>query len=122
MINNVTIMGRICNDVELKQTANNAVTTIVVAIDRNYTDKDGNRPTDFINVSAFGSTAEFISKFFGKGAMIAVTGELRSRTYDDKHGVTHYVTEVSANNVSFTGEKKQDEPPKKTYNSRYNRR
>ena len=95
MLNNVIIMGRITQDLELRQTPNGVSTlSFNVAVDRNYSGKDGQRQTDFITCVAWRQQAEFISKYFAKGRMIAIVGNLRSRTYDDKNGTKHYVTEV----------------------------
>ena len=110
MINNVVIMGHITQDLELKQTPNGvSVLSFTVAVDRNYAKQGEERQTDFISCVAWKQTAEFISRYFGKGRMIAVEGQLRTRTYEDKNGVKHYVTEVYVDNVSFTGEKKQND-------------
>lgn len=108
MYNKCILMGRITKDVELKATqAGNSVVTFTVAVDRSYTDKDGTRGTDFINCVAWRQTAEFIQKYFGKGNLILLEGEIRTRNYKDKDGRTVYVTEVVADKASFTGEKKQ---------------
>lgn len=110
MINKVIIMGRITQELELKQTPNGVlVLSFTVAVDRNYAKQGEERQTDFISCVAWKQTAEFISRYFGKGRMIAVEGQLRTRTYEDKNGVKHYVTEVYVDNVSFTGEKKQND-------------
>ena len=109
MINTVVLMGRITQDLELKQTPNGtSVLAFTVAVERNYS-KSEDKQSDFINCVAWKEKAEFISKYFGKGRMIAIEGNLRTRAYDDKNGVKHYVTEVYVDNVSFTGEKKQTE-------------
>lgn len=106
-LNKTILLGRITQDLELKQTPNGvSVLAFTVAVDRNSKDKQ----TDFINCVAWRQTAEFIAKYFGKGRMIAVEGQLRTRTYDDKNGVKHYVTEVYVDNASFTGEAKSAEP------------
>ena len=106
MLNNVIIMGRITKDLELKSTQNGtSVLQFTVAVDRGYVRQGEERQTDFINCVAFKQTAEFISKFFGKGRMIAVEGRLQTRSYEDKNGVKHNVTEVIVNKASFTGEK-----------------
>lgn len=108
MLNRVILMGRISQDLELKQTQNGvAVLSVTVAVDRNYTPQGQERQTDFISCVAWRKTAEFISKYFGKGRMIAIEGNLQTRTFDDKNGTKHYVTEVVVDNVSFTGEPKQ---------------
>lgn len=111
-LNNVTLMGRLTNDIEIKQTPSGVLTTqFTLAVERDYADKNEERQTDFLNCVAWRSTAEFISKYFGKGSMIAVVGSLRSRSYDDKRypDVKHFVTEVYVEKASFTGEKKKSE-------------
>lgn len=106
MLNKVIIMGRLTQDPELRSTpSGTSVLQFTVAVDRNY--KQGEeKQTDFISCVAWKQTAEFISKHFGKGRMIAIEGRLQSRTYDDKNGSKHYITEVIVENVSFTGEPK----------------
>jgi single-strand DNA-binding protein len=106
MINNVILMGRITHDLEIKQTQSGvAVMQFSLAVERRYRGADGVHETDFINCVAWRQQAEFIGKYFRKGRMIAIEGNLRTRTYDDKNGTKHYVTEVYVDNVSFTGEK-----------------
>ena len=108
MINKVILMGRITHDLEVKQTPNGiACLTFTLAVERNYS-KGEEKQTDFITCVAWRNTAEFIAKYFGKGRMIAVEGSLKTRTYDDKNGTKHYVTEVYVDGVSFTGEKVAD--------------
>mgnify|MGYP002517739138 CR=1 FL=1 len=111
MLNTVVLMGRITQDIELKSTTGGtSVIQFTVAVDRNFSKKGEEKQTDFISCVAWKQTAEFISKHFGKGNMLAVTGRLQSRTFDDKNGVKHYVTEVIVDKASFTGEaKKQTE-------------
>lgn len=108
MLNRVILMGRLTHDLELKQTQSGAVVlAFTIAVDRGYTKLGEERQTDFINCVAWNQRAEFIGKYFAKGRMIAVEGQLRTRTYDDKNGTRHYVTEVFVDNTSFTGEPKQ---------------
>ena len=108
MLNTVILMGRITQDLELKQTQNGtSVLSFNVAVDRGYVKQGEERQTDFITCVAWRQTAEFISKYFSKGRMIALEGNLRTRTYDDKNGSKHYVTEVYVSSASFTGEPKQ---------------
>lgn len=111
MLNSVILLGRLTTDSELRSTQNGtSVTQFTLAVDRDFVKQGEERQTDFINCVAFKQTAEFITKHFGKGRMIALTGRLRSRTYDDKNGVKHFVTEVIVDTASFTGEaKKQTE-------------
>ncbi len=109
MINRVVLMGRIATEIELKQTPNGtSVIQFSVAVERSYAKQGEEKQTDFIVCVAWQKTAEFISKFFGKGRMIALEGKLRTRNFEDKNGSKHYLTEVYVDNVSFTGEAKQD--------------
>ena len=110
MINKWIGMGRLTADPELKQTQSGVSTcTVNLAVQRDYSDGNGERQTDFICVVAWRQTAEFLCKYFRKGSMIAVVGELRTRTYNDKRypDVKHYVTEVYADKVSFCGGKNE---------------
>lgn len=107
MINKVILTGRITHDIEIRQTPSGAsMTAFTIAVERSYSKKDEERQTDFITIVAWNKTAEFIGRYFAKGRSIAVIGQLRSRTYDDKNGTKHYVTEVFADEVQFTFEPK----------------
>ena len=107
-LNYTVLMGRIVNDLEVKQTQNGvACLQFTVAVDRGFKNQNGEYDTDFISCVAWKERAEFISRYFGKGKMIAVEGQLRSRTYEDKNGTKHYVTELFVNQASFTGEKQE---------------
>lgn len=109
MLNRVILMGRITHDLELRQTPSGVCTlSFSVAVERNYTNQNGERQTDFVTCVAWRQQAEFIGKYFSKGRMIALEGSLRSRTYDDKNGSKHYVTEVYVDAASFTGEPKKN--------------
>lgn len=107
MLNRVILMGRIAQELEVKQAGGQPVLSFAVAVERNYTDQNGQRPVDFIDCVAWRQQAEFISRYFGRGRMIAVEGELRKRDYTDKNGNKRYVTEVYVNSAYFTGEPKQ---------------
>ncbi len=108
MLNKVILMGRLTADPELRQTPSNvAVLQFTVAVQRSYAAQGEERQSDFITCVAWRQTAEFISRFFNKGSMIAVEGELRTRTYDDKNGVKHYVTEVIVDAAHFCGSKSE---------------
>ena len=110
MINKWIGMGRLTADPELRQTQSGVSScNITVAVQRDFTDGSGERQSDFINVVAWRQTAEFICKYFARGNMIAIEGQLRTRTYDDKRypDVKHYVTEVYADKVSFCGGKNE---------------
>lgn len=106
-LNKAIILGRITHDLEVRQTqSGTAVLQFTVAVDRNYS-KDSEKQTDFINCVAWRQTAEFISRWFSRGRMIAVDGRLQTRTYEDKNGTKHYITELIVENANFTGEPKQ---------------
>lgn len=106
MINNVVLMGRLTADPELKTTPNGtSVTSFSIAVERNYAPKGQERETDFINVVAWRHTAEFVTRYFRKGSMIAVEGSIQTRKYQDKNGNNRVAVEVVANQVSFCGSK-----------------
>lgn len=101
-------MGRLVADPELKTTPTGAsVTNFRIAVDRNYVKQGEERKADFIDIVCWRQTAEFVCRYFGKGAMIAVEGQLQTRTYQAKDGSNRYVVEVVADNVSFTGERRE---------------
>lgn len=102
MINSVVLMGRLTRNPELKQTDKGTlVCSFSVAVDNGYGE---NKKTDFINCVAWNKTAEFVSKYFTKGQMIALAGRISTRTWDD-NGTTRYATEVSVREVDFCGSK-----------------
>lgn len=110
MLNRVVIMGRITHDLEVKQTQSGvACLQFNVAVDRGFKNANGEYDSDFITCVAWKERAEFINRYFDKGKMIAIEGQLRSRVYEDKNGTKHYITEVYVDSASFTGEKSQDQ-------------
>ncbi len=109
MLNNCVIMGRITKDLEMRQVGDgNAAVNFTVAVDRDYKTKSGETMTDFIPCQAYGKTAEFIGKYFGKGRMINVIGSFRSNPYKDKDGNNRIIYCLQAEKVNFTGEPKKD--------------
>ena len=116
MLNKVMLMGRLTRDPELRSTQSGvSVVTFTLAVDRNFQRQGEERQADFINIVAWRSTAEFVSKYFVKGQMIAVVGRIQTRNYDDKDGKRVYVTEVVADEVSFTESKKDSSAQPATY-------
>lgn len=100
MLNRVILMGRLVADPELRQTPNAvSVATFRIAVERDYGGKD--RQTDFIPCVAWRQTGEFISRYFSKGRMIAVQGQLQSRSYEDKAGQKRTVYEVIVDQAYF---------------------
>jgi single-strand DNA-binding protein len=110
-MNQIVIMGRLTRDPELRQTSSGIpVASFSLAVDRAYTPKDGGeRQTDFIDVVAWRNTGEFVSKYFVKGQMAAVTGRLQIRDWTDKDGNKRKSAEVVADNVYFTESKRARE-------------
>lgn len=105
MLNNVVIMGRICNDLELRKTSSDvSKCRFTVAVDRRYTKPGEEKQTDFIDVLAWRNTAEFVSKYFRKGEMIAIQGAIQTGSYE-KDGIKRKTFEIVADNVSFCGSK-----------------
>ena len=109
MLNVVAIMGRLVADPELRTTpAGLSVCRFRIACDRSYVQQGQERQADFIDIVAWRQRADFVSKYFQKGSMIAVEGSLQTRNYQDKNGNNRTAVEVVANNISFAGAKRQD--------------
>ena len=109
MLNVVAIMGRLVADPELRTTTQgNSVCSFRIACDRSYVQQGQERQADFIDIVAWRQQANFVSKYFQKGSMIAVEGSLQTRQYQDKNGNNRTAVEVVANNISFAGAKRQD--------------
>ena len=108
MLNKIFIMGRLTRDPELRRTQNGtAVAGFALAVDRDYKNADGTKETDFIEVVAWRSSAEFVSKYFAKGRMAVVEGRLQIRDWQDKDGNKRRNAEVVADNVYFGDSKKE---------------
>lgn len=107
MFNKSILMGRIASDLELKTTPSGAdVVSFRLAVERKYQSKDSEeRQADFFNIVAWRNTAQFISRYFSKGKMILVEGELQTRQYTDKNGSNQTIVELVVDSASFTGEK-----------------
>lgn len=109
MYNRVVLMGRLVADPELKQTSSGvSVCKIRIAVDRGYAKEGEERKSDFINVTCWQKTAEFVSRYFAKGRMIHVEGRLQNNDYTDQNGVKHYSMDVVADGVTFCGDKQQN--------------
>lgn len=109
MLNIVGIMGRLVDDPELRTTpAGHSVCSFRIACDRSYVQQGQERQADFIDIVAWRQQADFVSKYFQKGSVIAVEGRLQTRQYQDKQGSKRTAVEVVANNISFAGAKRQD--------------
>ena len=115
MLNNVIIQGRLCRDVDLrKMPSGKSAANVSIACDRDFVKDGGERETDFIDVVAFGGTADHMAKWFSKGSMIIVTGRLQIRNWTDKDGNKRRNAEVVADSVYF-GDSKKSEQGNSTY-------
>lgn len=105
-MNQVILSGRITSDVELRKTPQGkSVCTFNIAVDRATSNNDADFPT----IVAWEKTAEFVTKYLGKGRKIMIKGELRTRTYEDKDtGKNHKTTEVYADRIEFADSKPKD--------------
>ena len=108
MLNRIILMGRLTRDPELRRTGSGtAVTSFSLAVDRDFKSQSGEKETDFIDIVAWRSTAEFVSKYFTKGRMAVVEGRLQIRDWKDKEGNNRRSAEVVADNIYF-GDSKRD--------------
>lgn len=108
-MNRIIVMGRLVNDPQIRVTPNGTqFCTFKLAVNRNYQKQSEERKADFFNVSAFGGTADFITKWFGKGRMILIEGEMQTREYTDKNGNPAIWYEIVVSKAYFTGEKNTD--------------
>ncbi len=123
MLNKAILMGRLVADPELRQTPSNIpVTSFRLAVDRNFARQGEQKQTDFIDIVAWRQTAEFVSKWFHRGQLVAVVGRIQVRQWQDQQGNKRTTTEVVADEVFFA-ESKRDSQSASQYNnnSQYNR-
>lgn len=106
MLNSVCLMGRLTADPELKSTQSGvSVCSFRIAVDRTYTPKGQEKQTDFINIVTWRSTAEFVSRYFRKGQLVAVQGSIQTSQYTDRDGNKRTAFDVVADNVFFAEKK-----------------
>lgn len=97
MLNNVSLVGRLTKDVDLRYTPSNvAVATFTLAVNRTFKNENGDREADFINCVMWRQQAENLANWAKKGALIGITGRIQTRSYDNQQGQRVYVTEVVA--------------------------
>ena len=110
MLNKIILMGRLTRDPELRRTeSGTAVCSFSIAVDRDFKSKNGEKETDFIDIVSWRATAEFVSKYFQKGSLIAIDGSIQTRQYQDKNGNNRTAVEVVANNINFAGPKSSNQ-------------
>ncbi len=111
-MNNVSLVGRLTKDVELKQTGSNtAVATVTLAVNRQFKNANGEKEVDFINIVAWRKTAEILSSYASKGSQIGITGRIQTRNYEGNDGKRVYVTEVVAETVMLLDNKSNNQQP-----------
>ena len=113
MLNSVCLMGRLTADPELKSTQSGvSVCSFRIAVDRTYTPKGQEKQTDFINIITWRSTAEFVSRYFRKGQLVAVQGSIQTGQYTDRDGNKRTAFDVVADNVFFAEKKAESDETK----------
>lgn len=113
MLNCINIQGRLGKEIELRQTAGGtAVASFSLAVTRSRKDQNGAYPTDWVDIVAWGKSAEFVAKYFHKGDLMLVTGRLESRDWEDKNGQKRRSWEVQADAINFCGGKSDGQVPR----------
>ena len=110
-MNHVVLVGRLTRDVELKyiQGSGTPVANFGVAVDREFTGKDGKKEVDFIDIQVWGKSAENCANYIGKGSLVAIQGSIRVDSYQDQEGNNKKITRVNANRVQFLDSKKDNQ-------------
>ena len=109
-MNKVILVGNLTRDPELRETPNGvAVCSFSIAVQRDFAGADGNKETDFFNVTVWRKTADVCGKYLKKGNKVAVIGSLQNRSYEDKDGIKRTVTEIQGSEIEFLTPKAQDE-------------
>jgi len=113
-MNKVSLIGRLCNDLELNEVGENKYTRFTLAVNRTYVDDDGNRPADFISCVAWNGSAETITKYFHKGSQIGITGKIQTGSYDRQDGTKAYTSDVIVEGFDFLDKKEGRPAPEYT--------
>ena len=113
-MNKVSLLGRICQDLELKEVGENKYTRFTLAVNRNYTKEDGTREADFISCVAWNKSAETITKYFKKGSQIGLNGRIQTGSYEREDQTKVYTTDIIVEDFDFV-DKKVDERPAPEY-------
>ncbi|HGO2393301.1 TPA: single-stranded DNA-binding protein [Staphylococcus aureus] len=122
MLNRTVLVGRLTKDPELRSTPNGInVGTFTLAVNRTFTNAQGEREADFINVVVFKKQAENVERYLSKGSLAGVDGRLQTRSYENKDGQRVFVTEVVADSVQFLEPKSNNQQQNNSYNAPQNR-
>ena len=118
-MNHVVLIGRLTKDVELKyiQGTGTPVANFAIAVDREFTGKDGKKEVDFIDIQVWGKSAENCSNYISKGSLVGVQGSIRIDTYQNKEGENRKITRVNANRVQFLDTKRSEQGSKDNANA-----
>ena len=119
MLNCVELIGRQVKDPELKQAGENVVMRFTIAVNRDYKDRDGNYPCDFIDVEVWNQGAQFLYDYSSKGDMLAVKGTIRKDSFENKDGETVYRTYINADRVYIVNSKANEEEPEEKKPTKY---
>ncbi|WP_026866605.1 single-stranded DNA-binding protein [Jeotgalicoccus marinus] len=112
MLNRVVLVGRLTKDPELRVSQSDiAVANFNLAVNRRFSDQNGERGADFINIVCFRKQAENVNQYLSKGSQCAVDGRIQTRNYENKDGQRVYVTEVVAESVQFLDSKSENSKP-----------
>ncbi|HHW7878295.1 TPA: single-stranded DNA-binding protein [Staphylococcus aureus] len=121
MLNRTVLVGRLTKDPEYRTTPDGvSVTTFTIAVNRTFTNAQGEREADFINVVVFKKQAENVKNYLSKGSLAGVDGRLQTRSYDNKDGQRVFVTEVVADSVQFLEPKNNNQQPNNNYQQQNN--
>ena len=118
-MNHVVLIGRLTKDVELKyiQGTGTPVANFAIAVDREFTGKDGKKEVDFIDIQVWGKSAENCANYIGKGSLVGVQGSIRIDLYQNKEGENRKITRVNANRVQFLDTKRTEQENKSNANA-----
>ena len=118
-MNHVVLIGRLTKDVELKyiQGTGTPVANFAIAVDREFTGKDGKKEVDFIDIQVWGKSAENCSNYIGKGSLVGIQGSIRIDTYQNQAGENRKITRVNANRVQFLDTKRTEQENKTNTNT-----
>lgn len=107
-MNKIILIGRIANDLELKQVGEGKAVNFSIAVQKPYKNEDGKHDADFFQVVVWNEKAENLVQYTKKGDLIAVSGRLQNRQYDTDNGFKRYVTEIVADNITYLNTKKEE--------------
>lgn len=117
-MNKVILVGNLTRDPELSKTNNGtAVCNFSIAVNRDYTNADGERDTDFFNITVWRGRAETCGQYLKKGSKVGIVGSLQNRNYEDKDGIKRYVTDIIAEQVEFLSSKPQQQEEQQVQSS-----